>query len=104
MSPQSQETAVKTVCELGIMDGKSANRFDPYGSLIVAGAVKMAAMVNNTYHGFNGTFPVREQGDAWYRPYVNYCVALGVMLGMEFTDHNQPITRADGISVCQCAA
>ena len=90
----SQEPAVKTVYELGIMDGQSDNRFDPSGSLTVAEAVKMAAMVNNTYNGFNGVFPVQQQNVAWYHPYVNYCVALGIMTGMEFTDYNQPVTRA----------
>ena len=90
----SQEPTVKTVYELGIMNGQSENRFDPSGSLTVAEAVKMAAMVNNTYNGFNGTFPVQENGTAWYQPYVDYCVALGIMTGTEFTDYDQPATRA----------
>ena len=83
----SQEPTVKTVYELGIMNGQSENRFDPSGSLTVAEAVKMAAMVNNTYNGFNGTFPVQENGTAWYQPYVDYCVALGIMTG-----RSSPIT------------
>lgn len=90
----SQEPVVKTVYELGIMNGQSDSRFAPSGSLTVAEAVKMAAMVHNTYNGFQGVFPVRAQGAAWYQPYVDYCVALGIMTGTEFDDYNQPATRA----------
>ena len=36
----------------------------------------------------------RENGTAWYQPYVDYCVALGIMTGTEFTDYDQPATRA----------
>lgn len=90
----SQASAVKTVYELGIMNGQSDSRFAPSGSLTVAQAIKMAAMVHNTYNGFQGAFPVRAQGAAWYQPYVDYCVALGIMIGTEFGDYNQPATRA----------
>jgi hypothetical protein len=78
--------------ELGLMNGKEQGKFDPNGSILLSEAVTLAARVNNIYHGGEGNLPTT--GDTWFEGAVAYAVNNKIITTGDFTDFNQPATRA----------
>lgn len=79
---------------LGLMEGVGGNRFAPDRSMTVAEVLKLAACMESRATGddFHRQMNVDE---VWYRPYVNYCMASGIITSGEFDDLTRPITRAE---------
>lgn len=66
---------VKTVCEYGIMNGKSDTIFDPFGNISLAELFAIAARVHNTYYNnFDGFTEV----DPWFAVYLVYADEYGI--------------------------
>jgi hypothetical protein len=65
------DDAVKTCYEAGLIDGKSAVRFDPRGSLTYAQITVMSARFRSLLTGGTGVFAAPAAGAAWYQPYYN---------------------------------
>lgn len=63
------EDAVKTVCEAGLMNGKSETAFDPGGSLTYCQVIAITARLLERLAPEKFPIPARENGDAWYAPY-----------------------------------
>ena len=86
-------TYVKTAYEYALANGTSAAGFSPDGTFTVAQALTAAVNIHKAYTG--NTVRAAAQGEAWYTPYVEYCVANGIIKDGQFTDYNKNITRGD---------
>lgn len=60
---------VKTVCEYGIMNGKSDTVFDPFGNISMAELLAIAARIHNTYYNNSDGF---TEIDPWFAVYLVY--------------------------------
>lgn len=60
--------SVQTVCEYGLMKGKSAGKFSPSGNLTVAETLATACRLHDIYYGGSGEF---EQAAPWYQVYID---------------------------------
>lgn len=60
--------SVKTVCEYGLMKGKSAGRFSPAGNITAAETLAIACRLHDIYNGGSGEF---EQSAPWYQVYID---------------------------------
>lgn len=74
----------------GLLNGKSADTFEPDSNLTVAEAVKLAACLNRIYQTGTADF---EQSELWYQVYTDYALENDI-LSEEPEDYNHPITRA----------
>ena len=83
---------VKTAYEYALANGTSATTFSPDGKFTVAQALTAAANIHKAY--FGGCIDT-SVGGLWYMPYVDYCVANGIIKADQFKDYNAPITRGD---------
>lgn len=68
--------SVGTVYETGLMNGKSAVKFDPMGTLTYAQIFVITARLDDLLNGGNGKFADPEPGEDWYQPYLNYLTDL----------------------------
>ena len=68
---------VKEAWENDLIDGMSADRFDPNGNLTVAQAIKLAAALHQMY--FDGKVTLENGIGNWYDSYVDYAVANGII-------------------------
>lgn len=82
---------VTQVCELGLMNGKSADKFDPNGTLTLAEAVTVAARINSIYHGSDFV----SGGNPWYSNAVTYAIDHGIVSKGQFLDFTKLATRTD---------
>ena len=88
--------AVKTVYELGLVQGKGGF-FDPEGDLTGAEAAAIAARLRSIRE--TGSEPEPREGGAWYLPYISYLQEQGV-LGRELEDaYDRPATRAEAAHI-----
>lgn len=85
------DDSVKRAVELGIMNGKGEGVFDPTGDIRISEALKMACVVHSIYNGGTGEF---TQGDVWYKVYVDYAIANGIIASAGFPDNEACATRA----------
>ena len=85
-------TYVKTAYEYALANGTSAKQFSPDGKFTVAQALTAAANIHVAYTG--GSIDTAGAAN-WYDPYVNYCVANGIVKAGQFADYNKNITRGD---------
>lgn len=87
-----QQGVVRTVCELGLMEGFGGGEFRPAASLTVAQAVALAVRINDIYNGGTGKF---TQGDPWYDVYFQYAQQSGMLWPDDFADgRDLPATRS----------
>lgn len=82
---------VKTAYEYGLMNGKTADTFDPAGSITVAETITLAARIHAIHttgklDGFETTTP-------WYQTYVDYAMENGMLDGDGYV-MTEPATRA----------
>ena len=85
-------TYVKTAYEYALANGTSATKFSPNGKFTVAQALTAAANIHVAYTG--GSINTAGAKN-WYDPYVDYCVANGIVRAGQFADYNKNITRGD---------
>ncbi len=64
---------VKEAWESGLIDGMTADKFAPEGSLTVAQAIKLAAALHQMYN--TGKVTLENGSPNWYSTYVDYAVA-----------------------------
>ncbi|MBQ4556462.1 MAG: S-layer homology domain-containing protein [Clostridia bacterium] len=84
---------VKNAYCMSLANGTSATKFSPDNTFTVAQALTAAANIHTAYNGTS----VRSaaSGEAWYVPYVEYCVQNGIIKEGQFADVNANITRGD---------
>ncbi len=66
---------VKSVYELGLMNGKGQQKFDTAGYIKVSETLTIAARLHSIYNKGSDTF---EKTSPWYQTYVDYCTANGL--------------------------
>jgi hypothetical protein len=89
---ENAKGVVGTAVRLGIMDGLGSGKFAPSGNITIAQAIKMAVVVHSIY---NGGYETLTQGVPWYKVYVDYAIANGIIKYGDFADYNKTATRAE---------
>jgi len=79
----------------GIINGKSANIFDPWNNLSVAEAIKLGACMHQLYH--TGSITLMNS-DPWYMSYVEYAAQNGI-LTKTYSDYDAKITRDEFVNI-----
>ncbi len=81
---------VKSVSQLGLMNGVGENAFLPQGNVTVAEAVTMAARANAAYTGKT----IADTASAnWYDKYVSYAVSEGIVEKDYFDSYDRAAKR-----------
>ncbi len=75
---------------LGLMQGASAQRFQPGGDVTLGEAVALAARIHSIYYATKKDF---RQGEPWYQTYVDYAVSYGILKAGAYADYTAPATR-----------
>lgn len=70
------ETAVDTVCRTGLMQGKTAERFDATSPLTYAQITVITARLHHLLNGGDGILPKAAEGEEWYHPALNYLLSV----------------------------
>lgn len=89
---KEQENTVSDVTRLGFFVGRDDGRFAPEDPLLLAEAVKLAAVVHSTYTGDDYQFD-QTAGDHWFDTYMDYAVQAGILYDWEFGELTHPATR-----------
>lgn len=78
--------------ETGLLKGKEANIFDPYGNITLAEAITLAARVHSIYT----ESPIENTNNGqWYQPYIDYAAVNGLIIEGEFKDFAKVASRAE---------
>ena len=88
--------SVKEAYEFGIMNGNSTTTFAPNGTLTVAEGITVATRLYSTMTGKE--IPAVTGGE-WYKQYVDYAVANGLMASDEFDNYDRNIRRSEMASL-----
>lgn len=84
---------VKTAYEYALANGTGTTKFSPDSKFTVAQALTAAANIHKVYYGKE--VRAAQAGEAWYTPYVNYCIDNGIIPYGLFTDYDKNITRGE---------
>jgi hypothetical protein len=84
---------VENAYQIELANGTSATKFSPDGKFTVAQALTAAANIHTVYYG--KTVRAAQSGEAWYVPYVEYCLQNGIVTEGQFANVNANITRGD---------
>lgn len=88
-----QQGVIKTVVQLGIMNGYTDGTFHPIGNITLSEAIKMAAVVHATCNNQRISFSASDDGK-WYDAYLNYCVKNRIVSSGEYSSLDAYATRA----------
>lgn len=67
---------IKNSYELGLMNGKSGDSFEPQQNITVAETITMAARINDIY--YNNSADFTSDDELWYSGYIAYAEANGI--------------------------
>ena len=87
----NNQKVIANAFEYGLMKGSSDTTFNPTGNITLAEAVTVAARVHSIYKTGEEKF---VQGSPWYKVYVDYAIANGIIEAKDFTDYDKAATRA----------
>ena len=85
---------VSTAYEFGILNGKSADTFDPTANMTLAEAAKIAACID-MYYAYEIETLTAAEGEKWYQPYVDYCYKNNIIDSHIVFDWDKKATRAE---------
>lgn len=88
-----QQGVIKSVVQLGIMNGYTDGTFHPIGNITLSEAIKMAAVVHATCNNQTISFSASD-GGKWYDTYLNYCVKNRIVSSDEYSSLDAYATRA----------
>ena len=88
-----QQGVIKSVVQLGIMNGYTDGTFHPIGNITLSEAIKMAAVVHATCNNQRISFSTSD-GGKWYDAYLNYCVKNRIVSSDEYSSLDAYATRA----------
>lgn len=88
-----QQGVIKSVVQLGIMNGYTDGTFHPIGNITLSEAIKMAAVVHATCNNQRISFSASDDGK-WYDAYLNYCVKNRIVSSDEYSSLDAHATRA----------
>ena len=90
---RQQQGVIKSVVQLGIMNGYTDGTFHPIGNITLSEAIKMAAVVHATCNNQTISFSASD-GGKWYDAYLNYCVKNRIVSSDEYSSLDAYATRA----------
>lgn len=88
-----QQGVIKSVVQLGIMNGYTDGTFHPIGNITLSEAIKMSAVVHATCNNQTISFSTSD-GGKWYDAYLNYCVKNRIVSSDEYSSLDAYATRA----------
>lgn len=88
-----QQGVIKSVVQLGIMNGYTDGTFHPIGNITLSEAIKMAAVVHATCNNQTISFSASD-GGKWHDAYLNYCVKNRIVSSDEYSSLDAYATRA----------
>lgn len=88
-----QQGVIKSVVQLGIMNGYTDGTFHPIGNITLSEAIKMAAVVHATCNNQTISFSTSD-GGKWYDAYLNYCVKNRIVSSDKYSSLDAYATRA----------
>lgn len=89
--------AVAYCSSLGLVSGKTAEKFDPAANISTAESITLAVQVYRMYHGITTPIPATSTG-SWYTPYETLARAYGILpAGVEVS--NRAISRQEAAAV-----
>ena len=88
-----QQGVIKSVVQLGIMNGYTDGTFHPIGNITRSEAIKMSAVVHATCNNQTISFSASD-GGKWYDAYLNYCVKNRIVSSDEYSSLDAYATRA----------
>lgn len=84
-----QQGVIKSVVQLGIMNGYTDGTFHPIGNITLSEAIKMAAVVHATCNNQTISFSASD-GGKWYDAYLNYPIkhaaSTDLTLGLSYAE------------------
>lgn len=83
--------SVKSVYELGLMNGKGETTFAPNGITTIAEAITLACRLHSIYHTGSDSFP---SGSPWYQPYMDYAIQNGIIEEGSIANYTVPASRS----------
>ena len=86
---------VKSVYELGLMQGKGGKQFDPESGVTIAETLTIAARLHSIYDTGSDAFTA---SNPWYRVYVDYCASNGIA-SVDSDTYSQPASRAEFVMI-----
>lgn len=84
---------VKTAYEYKLANGVGNAAFSPDNRFTVAQVLTVAANIHTAYCGT--TVQNAAANEAWYMPYVRYCLEQGLIKSGQFDDYTRNITRGE---------
>ena len=87
--------SVRSVYELGLMQGGTDGLFHPDDGVTLAETAALAARIHLNYHTGSAEF---TQGTPWYQVYVDYCRENG-LIATDHADYGRPATRSEFAAV-----
>ncbi len=84
---------VKLAYEYALANGTSTTKFSPDNKFTVAQALTAASNIHTAYN--KTAVRAAVQGEAWYIPYVEYCIQNNIIAKEQFKDYNKNITRGE---------
>ena len=86
----NRQKVVAQAFEYSLMNGKSTTIFNPTGNATVAEAIAVMVRLHSIYTTGTADF---AQGDPWYKVYVDYAIANGLISSDDFEDYTRVATR-----------
>ena len=83
------------------MNGTGTDTFNPAGNVTIAESIVLACRIHSIYHTGSASF---EQGDPWYKFYVEYAVKNGIIGALEYYYYDMPATRAQFASILSASS
>ncbi len=87
----ANQGVIKTAYELGFIDGNGDGTCTPEQGIKLSEAVKIAAIIRSIYEDDGAAF---SSGNPWYKSYVDYAVACGIIKQNDFSNFEASATRA----------
>ena len=86
----NKQKTIANAYEYGLMKG-TGNKFNLTGNMRISEAIAVAARVHSIYTTGADDF---VQGSPWYKVYVDYAIANGIVKANDFSDYQKYATRA----------
>ena len=88
---------VATAYNDGLINGKSATKFDPYANMTYAEAIKLAACMHQK--NATGKVTLAPGSDPWYQSYIDYAYMNGIIDNKNMFDWKANATRGGYIYI-----
>lgn len=82
---------VYSAVELGIINGREADRYEPHAQLTIAEALTLSAKIKANKEGTKFI----AGGEKWYDNAVSYCIENKIISSTDFLDYDKNITREE---------